>query len=67
VGVSKTLTIGAHAVVLAQSGVASSLEGGRTYFGTPAVDASVKRRELVWVKRISEIWDRLTALERVNG
>jgi UDP-3-O-[3-hydroxymyristoyl] glucosamine N-acyltransferase len=66
VGVSKTLTIGAHAVVLAQSGVASSLEGGRTYFGSPAVDASMKRRELVWVKRISEIWDRLTALERAK-
>jgi UDP-3-O-[3-hydroxymyristoyl] glucosamine N-acyltransferase len=64
VGVSKTLTIGAHAVVLSQSGVAGSLEGGKTYFGTPAIDASQKRRELVWVKRISEIWDRMIALER---
>ena len=64
VGVSKTLTIGAHAVVLSQSGVAGSLEGGRTYFGTPAMDASQKKRELVWVKRISEMWDRLIALER---
>lgn len=63
VGVSKTLTIGAHAVVLAQSGVASTLQGGRTYFGTPAVEATIKRRELVWVKRISEMWDRLKALE----
>ena len=64
VGVSKTLTIGAHAVVLSQSGVAGSLEGGRTYFGTPAMDALQKKRELVWVKRISEMWDRLIALER---
>lgn len=64
VGVSKTLSIGANAVVLSQSGVAGSLEGGRTYFGTPAVDASQKRRELVWVKRISEMWDRIIALER---
>jgi len=59
VGVSKTLTIGANAVVLAQSGVPSSLKGNKTYFGYPAEDASVKRRELVWIKRIPEMWEKL--------
>lgn len=59
VGVSKTLTIGAGAVVLAQSGVPSSLAGGKTYFGYPAEDASVKRRELVWIKRIPELWKKV--------
>lgn len=59
VGVSKTLTIGANAVVLAQSGVPSSLEGGKTYFGYPAEDASIKRRELVWIKRIPELWKKV--------
>lgn len=59
VGVSKTLTIGANAVVLAQSGVPSSLAGGKTYFGYPAEDAGIKRRELVWIKRIPEIWEKL--------
>ncbi|WP_153800132.1 UDP-3-O-(3-hydroxymyristoyl)glucosamine N-acyltransferase [Foetidibacter luteolus] len=59
VGVSKTLTIGENAVVLAQSGVPSTLKGGKTYFGYPAEDASVKRRELVWVKRIPEMWEKL--------
>lgn len=59
VGVSKTLTIGANAVVLAQSGVPSSLEGGKTYFGYPAEEASLKRRELVWVKRIPELWKKV--------
>lgn len=59
VGVSKTLTIGANAVVLAQSGVPSSLKGGKTYFGYPAEDAAVKRRELVWVKRIPELWKKV--------
>lgn len=63
VGVSKTLSIGAGAVVMAQSGVPSSLEGGRSYFGTPAVDAREKRRELVWVKRIAELWERVARLE----
>jgi UDP-3-O-[3-hydroxymyristoyl] glucosamine N-acyltransferase len=59
VGVSKTLTIGANAVVLAQSGVPSSLKGGKTYFGYPAEDASLKRRELVWIKRIPELWEKV--------
>lgn len=59
VGVSKTLTIGAHATVLAQSGVPSSLKGGKTYFGYPAEEAGQKRRELVWVKRIPEIWKKV--------
>lgn len=59
VGVSKTLTIGANAVVLAQSGVPSSLAGGKTYFGYPAEDASMKRRELVWIKRIPELWKKV--------
>lgn len=59
VGVSKTLTIGANAVVLAQSGVPSSLAGGKTYFGYPAEDAGLKRRELVWIKRIPELWKKV--------
>lgn len=62
VGVSKTLDIGANAVVLSQSGVITTLEGGKSYFGTPAVDANIKRREMVWVKRIPEMWDRLIKL-----
>ena len=63
VGVSKTLRIGSNAVVLAQSGVPSDLAGGSTYFGTPAVDAREKRREIVWVKRVAELWERVTRLE----
>ncbi len=59
VGVGKTLTIGANAVVLGQSGVTSSIAGGKTYWGTPAVDASLKRKELVWIKRIPELWKKI--------
>ena len=59
VGVSKTLTIGKDAVVLAQSGVPSSLEGGKTYFGYPAVDAREKKRELIWIKRIPVLWEKV--------
>ncbi len=59
VGISKTLTIGANAVVLAQSGVGGDIESGKVYFGSPAEDASIKKRELVWIKRIPEIWKKL--------
>lgn len=63
VGVSKTLTIGKGAVVLAQSGVPSSLQGGKTYFGYPAEDAGQKKREIVWIKRIPEIWEKIRGLK----
>lgn len=59
VGVSKTLKIGDNVVVLAQSGVHASLEGGKVYFGSPAEDAALKKRELVWIKRIPELWKRV--------
>lgn len=59
VGVSKTLTIGKDAIVLAQSGVGGDLEEGKIYFGSPAELASNKKRELVWIKRIPELWDKM--------
>ncbi|MBY0349102.1 MAG: UDP-3-O-(3-hydroxymyristoyl)glucosamine N-acyltransferase [Hydrotalea flava] len=59
VGVSKTLTIGENAVVLAQGGVPSDLEGNKVYWGTPTQEAAVKRRELVWIKRIPELWKKV--------
>ncbi len=59
VGVNKTLTIGTNAVVFAQSGVPSSLEGGKTYFGSPVEDAQTKKKELIWIKRIPEMWKKI--------
>lgn len=64
VGVNKTLHIGDHAVVLAQSGVPGDLEGGKVYFGTPVSDAADKRRELVWLKRLPEMWGKIKELEK---
>lgn len=59
VGVSKTLTIGKGAVINAQSGVPSDVAGGKVYFGTPIMEAKEKMKELVWVKRIPEIWNKV--------
>lgn len=59
VGVSKTLTIGENSVVLGQAGVTGNLAGNKVYMGFPAEDASMKRRELVWIKRIPELWKKI--------
>jgi len=59
VGVNKDLTIGKGAIVYAQSGVPSSIEGGKVYFGSPVEDAKSKMKELSWVKRIPEMWQKL--------
>ena len=59
VGVSKTLTIGKGAELYAQSGAPASLEGGKKYFGSPAEDATAKKKEFVWIKRIPEIWEKV--------
>lgn len=64
VGISKTLTVGKGAVLYAQSGVPASLAGGKNYFGSPAIDAKEKMKELVWIKRIPEIYK--TMMERIN-
>lgn len=59
VGVSKTLTIGKDAVVYAQSGVKDSIEGGKIYFGSPVEEAREKMKELVWIKRIPQLWEKV--------
>jgi UDP-3-O-[3-hydroxymyristoyl] glucosamine N-acyltransferase len=63
VGVSKTLTIGSNATVLAQSGVPFSIEGGKVYFGSPVEDALVKKKELIWIKRIPEMWEKIKGMK----
>jgi len=59
VGVSKDLTIGKGAIVYAQSGVPSSIEGGKVYFGSPVEEAKTKMRELGWIKRIPDLWEKV--------
>ena len=59
VGVSKTLTIGESATVLAQSGVGVNIEPGKIYWGSPADEALIKKKELIWVKRIPELWKKV--------
>ncbi len=64
VGISKTLRIGDNAVVLAQSGVGRDLETGKIYFGSPCDEASVRKREIIWIKRIPELWKKVMSGEK---
>jgi UDP-3-O-[3-hydroxymyristoyl] glucosamine N-acyltransferase len=54
VGIPSNLHIGKGAVLLGQSAPIKSLEGGKTYFGSPAAEAKEKLRELVTLKKITE-------------
>lgn len=58
-GINKTLTIGDNATLLAMSGVSGDLEGGKIYWGAPAEEASIKKRDLVWMKRIPQLWEKV--------
>ncbi len=53
VGVPSNLHIGKDAVLLGQSAPIRSLEGGKTYFGSPAGPATDKMRELATLKRLT--------------
>ena len=59
VGVNKTITIGDNAVVMGQGGVTSSIEGNKAYWGTPIQEFYSKRKELVLIKRLPEIWEKI--------
>lgn len=62
VGVNKTITIGDNAMVMGQGGVTSSIEANKTYWGTPIQEFYSKRKELVLIKRLPEIWDKIKKL-----
>ena len=59
VGVISDITIGKGAVVLAQSGVSKSLEGGKTYFGSPAGEAREKYKELGSLRSLPALLEKL--------
>ncbi|MEL6304669.1 MAG: UDP-3-O-(3-hydroxymyristoyl)glucosamine N-acyltransferase [Bacteroidota bacterium] len=59
VGVTSGITIGEKAVVLAQTGIAKSLPGGKTYFGSPAEEAREKLKQMASVKQIPKLLKKL--------
>lgn len=59
VGCASDIVIGEGAIVLAQSGIAKSLEGGKTYFGSPCGEVKVKFRELAAMRKLPELLEKL--------
>ncbi len=57
--INKTLTIGENAVLLGRTGVSGDLEGNKTYWGAPAQEASAVKRDLIWMKRIPQLWEKV--------
>jgi UDP-3-O-[3-hydroxymyristoyl] glucosamine N-acyltransferase len=53
--INKDIVIGAKAVLLATSGTDKSLEGGKVYFGAPALEARKKWRELVALGQLPDL------------
>ena len=58
VGIPSDIEIGEGATVLAQSGLITSLDGGKVYFGSPAVERREKMKELVYLKRLPELFTK---------
>ncbi|HOY31587.1 MAG TPA: LpxD N-terminal domain-containing protein [Bacteroidales bacterium] len=52
--INKDITIGKGAVLLATSAVDKSMEGGKVYFGSPAIEARKKWREIIALKKLAE-------------
>lgn len=63
VGCTSGITIGEKAVVHAQSGISKSLEGHKTYWGTPAQEARIELREMASVKQIPNILSELKKIK----
>ena len=59
VGTTSGITIGSKAVIMGQTGVTKSVEGGKSYFGTPIEESREKLKQLANVKRIPEILNKL--------
>lgn len=59
VGIASDVRIGAGATLLAQSGTNKDLEGGRVYWGAPAVDARLKMREVAALKKLPTMLEKL--------
>jgi len=64
VAINKDLVIGKGAVLLGTSAVGKNLEGGKTYFGAPAVEAREKWKELALIRKLPEVFEKLDQLTK---
>jgi UDP-3-O-[3-hydroxymyristoyl] glucosamine N-acyltransferase len=58
-GLASDLRIRKGAVILAQSGLMNGVEEGKTVFGTPAMEARTKFREIAMIRKLDQIIKKL--------
>jgi UDP-3-O-[3-hydroxymyristoyl] glucosamine N-acyltransferase len=59
VGTTSGITIGSKAVIMGQTGVTKSVEGGKSYFGTPIQESREVLKQMANIKKIPEIIQKL--------
>jgi UDP-3-O-[3-hydroxymyristoyl] glucosamine N-acyltransferase len=59
VGVKSGITIAKGTVLYAQSGLGHSTDENKTYFGSPAVEAREKYKEMAYIKKLPEIFKKI--------
>lgn len=59
VGTTSGITIGTKAVIMGQTGVTKSVQGGKSYFGTPIEESREKLKQLANIKKIPDILTKL--------
>lgn len=64
VGITSGIEIGDKVVLQAKSGISKSLEGGKVYFGAPAEEARLKLKEMALIRRLPELFQKLTENDR---
>ena len=58
------ITVGNHVTIGAQSGVTHNVPSDQTIFGSPAMEATKRRKVEVLVRNIEKLADRIAALEQ---
>jgi UDP-3-O-[3-hydroxymyristoyl] glucosamine N-acyltransferase len=59
VGTNSGIRIGKKAIIMGQTGVTKSVEGGKSYFGTPIAESREKLKQLAYIKKIPSILKKL--------
>ncbi|MBR1644793.1 MAG: UDP-3-O-(3-hydroxymyristoyl)glucosamine N-acyltransferase [Bacteroidales bacterium] len=64
VGIVGHIEVGDRVVIAAQSGVTRSVESDCTLLGSPAIDASLQRKNYVYSRNMTKLVARIDALEK---
>jgi UDP-3-O-[3-hydroxymyristoyl] glucosamine N-acyltransferase len=59
VGIKQSIVIEDDVTILAQSGIGEDLKKGNTYWGSPAIEARQRMREVAFMKKLPELWNNL--------